>query len=121
MGQRATAVLHRDLGRNYPTIVRGDGVYLFDADGNRYLDGSGGSAAVTAIGHGVPEVARAMAEQAARVAYAPSHAFTNEAVEACARLIVEEFAPPGFEDGRVWFVSGGSEATDNAVKGACTR
>ena len=116
MGQRATAVLHRDLGRNYPTIVRGDGVYLFDADGNRYLDGSGGSAAVTAIGHGVPEVARAMAEQAARIAYAPSHAFTNEAVEECARLIVEEFAPPGFEEGRVWFVSGGSEATDNAVK-----
>ena len=116
MGQRATAVLHRDLGRNYPTIVRGEGVYLFDADGNRYLDGSGGSAAVTAIGHGVPEIARVMAEQAARIAYAPSHAFTNEAVEECARLIVEEFAPPGFEEGRVWFVSGGSEATDNAVK-----
>lgn len=109
-----TRVIHRDLTRAYPTIVRGEGVYLYDEAGNRYLDGSGGSAAVTAIGHGVREVAEAIAEQVARIAYAPSHAFTTEAVETCARLIIEEFAPPGF--GKVWFVSGGSEATENAVK-----
>lgn len=114
MDTTSSAVLHRDLHHAYPTIVRGQGVYLFDAEGTRYLDGSGGSAAVTAIGHAVPEVVAAMAEQAARVAYAPTHAFTTEAVEECARLIVEEFAPVGFS--RVWFVSGGSEATDNAVK-----
>ena len=117
MSRRQSAVLYRDLARDgYPTIVRGEGVYLFDADGRRYLDGSGGSAAVTAIGHGVGVVVRSMAEQAARVAYAPTHAFTTEAAEECARLIVEAFAPPGFAEGRVWFVSGGSEATDNAVK-----
>lgn len=109
-----TRVIHRDLSRAYPTLVRGEGIYLFDSDGNRYIDGSGGSAAVTAIGHGVPEVLEAMVAQASQLAYAPSHAFTTDAVETCARLIIEEFAPAGFA--KVWFVSGGSEATDNAIK-----
>jgi adenosylmethionine-8-amino-7-oxononanoate aminotransferase len=109
-----TKVIYRNLNHAYPTIVRGDGVYLYDADGNRWLDGSGGSAAVTAIGHGVPEVADAIAEQARALAYAPTHVFSTEPAEACARLIVEEFAPAGMD--RVWFVSGGSEATENAVK-----
>jgi adenosylmethionine-8-amino-7-oxononanoate aminotransferase len=109
-----TRVIHRDLNRAYPTLVRGEGIYLFDAEGNRYIDASGGSAAVTAIGHAVPEIVDVMAEQAGRLAYAPTHAFTTEAVEECARLIIEDFAPEGF--GKVWFVSGGSEAADNAVK-----
>lgn len=114
MQSTATRVVHRDLRRTYPVVVRGEGVYLFDADGHRYLDGSGGSAAVTAIGHGVPEVVAAMAAQAARLAYAPTHAFTTEAAEACARLVIEAFAPAGFA--KVWFVSGGSEAIENAIK-----
>ena len=114
MDPERTRVIHRDLNRAYPTLVRGEGVYLYDDEGNRYIDGSGGSAAVTAIGHGVPEVVNALAAQAARLAYAPTHAFTTEPVESCARIIVEEFAPEGF--GKVWFVSGGSEATENAVK-----
>ena len=114
MDARQSAVLHRDLARVYPTIARGEGIYLWDTEGRRYIDGSGGSAAVTAIGHAVPEVIAAMTEQASHVAYSPTHAFTTDAVEACARRIIEDFAPPGFS--RVWFVSGGSEATDNAVK-----
>ena len=109
-----TCVIQRDLNRAYPTIVRGEGVYLYDDVGNRYIDGSGGSAAVTAIGHGVPEVIQALTDQVSRLAYAPTHAFTTDAVESCARIIIEEFAPEGF--GKVWFVSGGSEATENAVK-----
>jgi len=109
-----TKVIHRDLRVTYPTVVRGEGVYLYDEAGKRYLDGSGGSAAVTAIGHGVPDVISAIATQAAKLTYAPTHAFTTDAVEACARLIIEEFAPPGF--GKVWFVSGGSEAVESAVK-----
>ena len=114
IGHQSTRVIHRDLRRDYPMLVRGEGVYLYDSDGNRYLDGSGGSAAVTSIGHGVAEVADAIAEQARTLAYAPTHAFTTEPIERCARIIVESFAPPGF--GKVWFVSGGSEATENAVK-----
>ncbi len=114
MNPDLTKVIHRDLRRTYPLLVRGEGIYLYDDEGKRYIDGSGGSAAVTSIGHGVAEVAEAIAAQARSLAYAPTHAFTTEAIETCARLIVEEFAPPGFE--RVWFVSGGSEATENAVK-----
>ena len=57
---RDSSLIYRDLNRTYPTVVRGEGVYVYDADGKRYLDGSGGSSAVTAIGHGVPEVVEAM-------------------------------------------------------------
>ncbi len=111
---RESPLIYRDLHKTYPTVVRGEGVYLYDADGKRYLDGSGGSSAVTAIGHAVPEVVDVIARQAATLAYAPTHAFATDAAEDLARLIVEEFAPPGLE--RVWFVSGGSEAVENAVK-----
>lgn len=109
-----TDVIHRDLNRTYPVIDRGEGVYLYDTAGKRYLDGSGGSAAVTAIGHGVPEVVAAMTEQASRLALAPTHAFTSAPIEDCARLIVERFAPKGMD--RVFFCSSGSEANENAVK-----
>src|SRR5918994_5790726 len=109
-----TRVIHRDLNRTYPTLVRGAGIYLYDTEGNRYIDASGGSAAVTAIGHGVPDVVNALADQAARLAYAPTHAFTTDAVESCARIIVEEFAPEGF--GKVWFVSEGPKRTDKPEK-----
>jgi adenosylmethionine-8-amino-7-oxononanoate aminotransferase len=109
-----TNVIYRDLHKQYPTVVRGEGIYLFDTDGKRYIDGSGGSAAVTSIGHGVEEVVEAMTRQARTLAYSPTHAFSTEAIEDCARIIVEDFAPAGLD--RVWFVSGGSEATENAVK-----
>ena len=59
MDPERTRVIHRDLNRTYQTLVRGEGVYLYDDEGNRYIDASGGSAAVTAIGHGVPEVVNA--------------------------------------------------------------
>jgi len=112
--QERTRVIYRDLHTAYPTVVRGEGIYLFDSESKRYIDGSGGSAAVTAIGHGVQEVVDVIAAQARRLAFAPAHAFSTDAIEECARMVVEEFAPDGLE--RVWFVSGGSEATENAVK-----
>lgn len=112
--QETTPVIYRDLQRAYPTVVRGEGIYLWDSAGKRYIDGSAGSSSVVNIGHGVTEVVEAMIRQASKLAYAPTHAFSTEAIEECARTVVEEFAPPGLE--RVWFVSGGSEATENAVK-----
>ncbi len=128
-----TYAIRRDLQRTYPVMVCGDGIYLHDADGKRYIDGSGGSAAVTSIGHGAEEVVEAMAAQARRLAYAPTHAFTTEASEDLAEFIATEWAPrlpvprpPGpsgagsgaatCDTYRVWFVSGGSEAVENAVK-----
>ena len=101
MDPARTNVIHRDLTTVYPTVVRGEGIYLFDAAGKRYIDGSGGSAAVTSIGHGVAEVADAIARQARTLAYAPTHAFTTEPIEACARTIVEEFAPARLQQGLV--------------------
>ncbi|MFI5026722.1 MAG: aminotransferase class III-fold pyridoxal phosphate-dependent enzyme, partial [Solirubrobacterales bacterium] len=84
-----SSVLYRDLGRAYPTIVRGEGVYLWDAEGRRYIDGSGGSSAVTSIGHGVQEIAEAMAAQARKVAFVPSHLFTSEPLEALAEAVAK--------------------------------
>ena len=98
-----SSVLYRDLKRAYPTIVRGEGVYLWDAEGKRYLDGSGGASAVTSIGHGVKEIADAMAEQARKVAFVPMHLFTSEPLPLLADAVAQ-FAPGDLN--RVWFVSG---------------
>lgn len=112
--QETTPVIYRDLQRAYPTAVRGEGIYLWDSSGKRYIDGAAGSSSVVNIGHGVSEVIDAMVEQARKIAYVPTHAFSSEPIEACAQTVVEQFAPAGLD--RVWFVSGGSEATENAVK-----
>jgi adenosylmethionine-8-amino-7-oxononanoate aminotransferase len=109
---RQGAVLYRDLKKTFPTIVRGEGVYLWDADGRRYLDAAGGAAVVT-IGHGVREVVRAIAEQAERVAYTYIAQFSNEPLERLAERLIG-LAPPGLS--KVYFVSGGSEAAETALK-----
>jgi adenosylmethionine-8-amino-7-oxononanoate aminotransferase len=111
-GHRDDAVLYRDLKKTYPTIVRGEGVYLYDADGRRYLDAAGGAAVVT-IGHGVREVVRAMADQAERVAYTYIAQFTNEPLQRLAERVIA-LAPAGLS--KVYFVSGGSEAAETALK-----
>ena len=109
---RGDAVLYRDLKKTYPTIVRGEGVYLYDRDGRCYIDAAGGAAVVT-IGHGVREVVRAMAEQAERVAYTYIAQFSNEPLERLAERITD-LAPPGIT--KAYFVSGGSEAAETALK-----
>ncbi len=107
-----TAVLYRSLVRDFPLIVRGEGCWLHDADGRAYLDGCGG-AFVANIGHGVAEVARAMAEQAGRLAYVNGTTFTNEAVEALASAIARR-SPPGLD--KVYPLSSGSDAVEAALK-----
>jgi adenosylmethionine-8-amino-7-oxononanoate aminotransferase len=94
--------------------VRGQGVYLWDAEGRRYLDFSG-SAAVSMIGHGDAEVTRAIAEQAAALEFVHSSQFTTTAAEQFASELLE-FAGPGFRGGAVYFTSGGSEAIESALK-----
>jgi adenosylmethionine-8-amino-7-oxononanoate aminotransferase len=105
-------IFHRTTGRAYPVAVRGEGAYLFDAAGRRYLDASGG-AAVSCLGHGDPEVAAAVAEQAARLAYAHTSFFSSEPAEALAELLVTQAPPPL---ARALFVSSGSEAVEAAIK-----
>jgi len=108
------ALFPRNFRKTYPQAVRGDGCYIFTADGRKFLDAAGGAAVVT-IGHGVAPVARAMANQAERLAYVHSSQFvTPIAAELSRRLL--ELAPNTFRRGRVYLTSGGSEATETALK-----
>jgi len=92
--------------------VSGDGVWLELADGRRVLDASGG-AAVSCLGHGEQRVARAIARQCHRLAYAHTGFFTSEPAEELAALLVGD-APGGLA--RAWFCSSGSEAMEAALK-----
>jgi len=78
-----SAVLRRSFHRTYPSAVRGDGVWLWDAEGKKYLDFSG-SAAVNFIGHGVAEISQAMLAQAQSLEFVHSSQFTTPVAEAFA-------------------------------------
>lgn len=109
------AVFPRDFLKSYPQASRAEGCFVYTTEGRRYLDASGGAAVVT-IGHGVEQVARAMAEQASRLAYVHSSQFHIGVVEKLAQRILA-LAPHGMRrNGRVYFTSGGSEATETAIK-----
>ena len=105
-------VLHRSSLAEPPLAVGGEGCWLIDASGRRYLDASGG-AAVSCLGHGHPAVIAAIQAQAARLAYAHTSFFSNEPMEQLADFLVAR--APG-DLGRVYFVSGGSEAVEAALK-----
>jgi len=105
-------VFSRALGRDLPLAVRAEGCRIWDSDGRAYLDAAGGALVVN-LGHGDPEVLRAMAEQASQISYAHGTQFTTETLEAYA----DEVAPLlPFEDARIYPVSGGSEAIETALK-----
>lgn len=105
-------VFPRHTKANPPTAVSGDGCYLIDADGKRYFDGSGG-AAVSCLGHSDAEVIKAVQDQVAKLAFAHTGFLTSEPAEELADLLIAN--APGDLD-RVYFVSGGSEATESAIK-----
>ncbi|MFY0574971.1 aspartate aminotransferase family protein [Cystobacter fuscus] len=105
-------VLLRNLARDFPVISHGQGVYLFDKQGKRYLDGSGG-ALVVSVGHGNREVADRIHEQLLRVAYVNGTHFTADVTEELASKLCA-LAPEGLD--RAAFLSSGSEVTEAAVK-----
>lgn len=108
-----TKVLHRhSLDAEFPIAVKGDGVYLVDSEGKRYLDGSGG-AAVSCLGHGNERVRAAINAQIDTLEFAHTRFFTNEPMEALAEDLVSD-APAGLD--RVWFTCGGSESIEAALK-----
>ena len=110
-----TSLFSRNLRKQYPVAVRGEGCWIIDAEGRRYLDASG-QAAVISIGHGVQEIGRAMAEQSGKIAFAHTTQFHSEPAEKLAARILA-IAPRNFRSGgRVYFTSGGSEATETAIK-----
>jgi adenosylmethionine-8-amino-7-oxononanoate aminotransferase len=111
----STSLFSRNLRKDYPVAVRGEGSWIIAADGRRYLDASG-QAAVVNVGHGVAEIGRAMAEQSDRIAFAHTTQFHSEPAERLAARVLA-IAPRNIQNGgRVYFTSGGSEATETAIK-----
>lgn len=105
-------VFHRSSVSAPPAVARGEGAYLYDQSGKAYLDGSGG-AAVSCLGHGDAHVTEAIRGQLAEVAFAHTGFFTSPPAEALADRLVA-LAPGDLN--RVYFVSGGSEAMEAALK-----
>jgi len=108
------AVFPRSFRKTYPRAVRGEKAWIYDEQGRRYLD-LAGSAAVSLLGHGDGEIARAMAEQLAKLEFTHTSAFLTPVAEEFARELLE-FAGAPFRGGAVYFTSGGSEAVETALK-----
>ena len=112
MNETTSHVFHRRPKASLPVAHHGEGVFIVDSEGKRYLDASGG-AAVSCLGHSHPAVIEAIKTQVERIAFAHTAFFTTEAMEELAELLVAD-APAGL--GRAYFVSGGSEAMEAALK-----
>jgi len=95
-----------------PKISHGEGVYVYDADGNRYIDGSSGPA-LFCLGHGNREVGEAIKSQIDRIAHGYRYIFSSDPLEQLQALIAEE---SGGDLNRMIFVSGGSEAVESCLK-----
>lgn len=107
-----THVFHRHLRATPPVAVAAAGMRIQDANGNAYLDASGG-AAVSSLGHGHPDVLAAMHAQINKIPYAHTSFFTTEVAELLADELIRT-APTGMS--HVYLVSGGSEAVESALK-----
>ncbi len=105
-------VFYRKVAHKYPLITRGEGIYLFDDKGKRFIDGSGGALVVN-IGHGQKEIAKQCLAQMEEVAYIHGTQFTTRSIEDYADAL-GEILPGGIE--KIYFVSGGSEAVEAAIK-----
>jgi adenosylmethionine-8-amino-7-oxononanoate aminotransferase len=105
-------VFHRNPLHSYPVAVAGDGAYLYDREGRRYLDASGG-AAVSCLGHSDRAVIDAIQRQLETLPFVHTSFFSNEPMEALADALIDG-APRPLD--RVYFTSGGSEAIEAALK-----
>lgn len=109
---REDHIFYRDFAREYPTIVRGQGVYLYDTKGNCYLDATGGPTLIN-VGHGVQEVADAMYKQASDIAFVHGSSFRSKPLMDLTALMAE-MAPPSLN--KVYITPGGTEANESALK-----
>src|SRR5258706_10364067 len=108
-----TSTFPRFLDLDYPSIERGEGVWLYTTAGEKILDACSGGAMVANLGHGSREVIEAGARQAEKIAYFYMDHFTNEPQEELARRLIDVAAP---EMARVRFASSGSEANETALR-----
>ena len=105
-------LINLDLNRTFPQAIKGEGIYIFDTEGNRYLDGCGGALVVN-YGHDVAEITQAMILQAERLAYVYRVHFSSPAAEELAARFCDLTEEPM---GGAYFTNSGSEATETAVK-----
>lgn len=109
------SVLLRNLQRDYPVISHGEGIYLYDQAGKRYLDGSSG-ALVVSVGHGNAAIAQAVAQQLSQCAYVNGMHFTSSVTESLAAALIAQATPALRAGGRAFFLNSGSEAIEAAIK-----
>jgi acetylornithine/succinyldiaminopimelate/putrescine aminotransferase len=103
---------HLKTYKKYPlTIERGEDVWVYTSDGERYLDFYGGHA-VTITGHCHPRVVAAIREQAGRLIFYSNTVYNDVRAQASQKII--DVAPAGLT--RVFFVNSGGEANENAIK-----
>jgi adenosylmethionine-8-amino-7-oxononanoate aminotransferase len=107
-----TGVFFRKLTWHYPVATRAEGCWIYDEEGKAYLDACGGAFVVN-VGHGVEEIAAALAHQARRLAYVSGASMTHEAVE---ELAAELAALAPGDVNRVYPLSSGSDAIEAALK-----
>lgn len=112
MSNDTGTVFYAQPKRSHPLVERGDGIYLYDENGRRYIDGTSGIAVVN-VGHGRSEIANAMKRQAERVSYAAPNMFSNRPAEQLAGRLKAMMAG---DLTHFHFVSGGSEAVEVAMK-----
>ena len=105
-------VFYRKLTRTYPLITHGEGIYLYDEKGKRYIDGSSGALVVN-IGHGQKEVLQKITEQMEQVGYVHGTQFTTKSIEDYGEAL-GGIVPKGLE--KIYFLSGGSESIEAAIK-----
>lgn len=105
-------VFYRKMDYARPKVAYGQGIYLFDEDGKRYIDGSGGPLVVN-VGHGRTEVVEAIAKQAQAVAYAHAMMFTSEPAEQLSEELAQ-IVP--LSSARFFYLSSGSEVVEAAIK-----
>lgn len=107
-------MFRRSFRKGFSSAVRGEGVYVWDSTGKQYVD-LAGSAAVNLIGHGVPEIAAAMAKQSAKLEFVHTSQFSTPIAEEYAQELLA-FAGEHYAGGAVYFTSGGSESIETALK-----
>jgi adenosylmethionine-8-amino-7-oxononanoate aminotransferase len=105
-------ILQRQTGVDIPVAVGGDGIYVIDKAGRRYVDATGGPS-VACLGHGDPDVRRAVSEQMEKISYVSNQFFTTEVAEELADILIAG-APAGLVS--VVYTCGGSEAVETAMK-----
>lgn len=112
MSEKTNHVMQSIVDRKYPVVDRAEGMYIYDTEGNKYLDVASG-VSVSNIGHGNKKVLAAMEEQMNKVTFVYAGHFTSDKRKELADKIIE-IAPEGMD--KVFFCSGGSEAIESVIK-----